>query len=108
MSRASRAKQLVWLARRLAQLRWVLPIVTAPTNQPIGVGQTGPMTSWVRVRAPVRVLDAGGWTDTWFAGGGTVCHLAVDDGADVAARRCTPGDSGNIGTVDLRLPTFAD
>lgn len=28
-------------------------------------------------RAPVRVCDIGGWTDTWFAGHGAVFHIAV-------------------------------
>jgi D-glycero-alpha-D-manno-heptose-7-phosphate kinase len=37
----------------------------------------------VRATAPVRVCDAGGWTDTWFAGGGVVCSLAVAPGAQV-------------------------
>jgi D-glycero-alpha-D-manno-heptose-7-phosphate kinase len=33
--------------------------------------------------APVRVCDAGGWTDTWFAGRGAVCNLAVRPGVRV-------------------------
>ena len=33
--------------------------------------------------APVRVCDAGGWTDTWFAGTGVVCNLAVRPGVEV-------------------------
>lgn len=33
--------------------------------------------------APVRVCDAGGWTDTWFAGTGVVCNLAVRPGVRV-------------------------
>lgn len=66
------------------------------------------MATWVRVRAPVRVLDAGGWTDTWFAGSGTVCHLAVDDGVEVAARRCEPDDLGRVATVDLSVMAFGD
>src|SRR5690349_6967382 len=37
----------------------------------------------VSATAPVRVCDAGGWTDTWFAGGGLVCSVAVDPGAEV-------------------------
>lgn len=47
--------------------------------------------------APVRVCDAGGWTDTWFAGTGVVCNLAVRPGVSVEV---TPrGDE---------LVTFAD
>jgi D-glycero-alpha-D-manno-heptose-7-phosphate kinase len=35
-------------------------------------------------RAPVRVADLGGWSDTWFAGHGAVCHVAVNPGARVS------------------------
>jgi D-glycero-alpha-D-manno-heptose-7-phosphate kinase len=56
----------------------------------------------------VRVLDAGGWTDTWFAGGGTVCHLAVDEGSEVSVRRSQSTGSAPTGTVDLRVPAFGD
>lgn len=35
------------------------------------------------VVAPVRICDAGGWTDTWFAGNGRVCSIAVEPGARV-------------------------
>lgn len=35
------------------------------------------------ITAPVRVCDAGGWTDTWFAGAGQVCNLAVRPGVRV-------------------------
>ena len=71
-------------------------------------GHTGLVTTSVRVRAPVRVLDAGGWTDTWFAGAGTVCHLAVDDGADVLVRLERRGAPGRIATADLRVRAFGD
>ena len=37
----------------------------------------------VRSLAPVRIADLGGWTDTWFAGSGVVCSLAVGPGASV-------------------------
>jgi D-glycero-alpha-D-manno-heptose-7-phosphate kinase len=33
--------------------------------------------------APVRVCDAGGWTDTWFSRTGVVCNLAVRPGVQV-------------------------
>ncbi len=42
--------------------------------------------STVVARAPVRVCDAGGWTDTWFAGRGMVCNLAVGPGVEVRVR----------------------
>lgn len=32
----------------------------------------------VRSRAPVRICDIGGWTDTHFAGHGAVLNIAVD------------------------------
>jgi len=62
----------------------------------------------VVVRAPVRVLDAGGWTDTWFAGHGAVCHLAVDDGTEVSASCSNKGGADEVGTVDLRVTSFGD
>lgn len=39
----------------------------------------------VTVTAPVRITDVGGWTDTWFAGTGAVCHLGVGPGVTVRA-----------------------
>jgi D-glycero-alpha-D-manno-heptose-7-phosphate kinase len=44
----------------------------------------------VAIQVPVRVCDVGGWTDTWFAGRGRVCSLAVGPGVSVVAR-ATPG-----------------
>ena len=64
------------------------------------------VSTHVRVVAPVRVLDAGGWTDTWFAGRGAVCHLAVDDGTEVRASRIASGAPGDGATIDLRVPAF--
>lgn len=65
------------------------------------------MTSWVRVQAPVRVLDAGGWSDTWYAGHGQVCHLAVGPGIDVVAHLSPLGHIG-ASSVQLHLPDFDD
>lgn len=45
------------------------------------------------VTAPVRVCDAGGWTDTWFAGTGQVCNLAVRPGVRVEV---TARGDGNV------------
>jgi D-glycero-alpha-D-manno-heptose-7-phosphate kinase len=42
-------------------------------------------------RAPVRVADLGGWTDTWFARHGEVCHLAVGPGVEVRLRTFARG-----------------
>ena len=44
----------------------------------------------------MRVCDAGGWTDTWFAGHGVVCSLAVQPGAHV---RATPGGDAPVSLV---------
>jgi D-glycero-alpha-D-manno-heptose-7-phosphate kinase len=52
----------------------------------------------VRAHAPVRVCDVGGWTDTWFAGHGAVCALAVGPGVTVEAR--AHGPAGHV-TIDL-------
>lgn len=47
---------------------------------------TGPTTlAAVTVSTPVRIADVGGWTDTWFAGSGAVCHLAVGPAITVTA-----------------------
>ena len=51
----------------------------------------------LEVHVPVRVCDVGGWTDTWFAGHGRVCSLAVEPGVSVTAA-AAPGDG--LVTVD--------
>lgn len=40
----------------------------------------------VRGSAPVRICDNGGWTDTWFARRGLVCHIAIEPRVDVEIR----------------------
>ncbi len=52
----------------------------------------------VVAHAPVRICDAGGWTDTWFASSGLVCSVAAGPGAEVAAR-VVPGDGEQPGAV---------
>jgi D-glycero-alpha-D-manno-heptose-7-phosphate kinase len=66
------------------------------------------VSTYVRAVAPVRVLDAGGWTDTWFAGHGAVCHLAVDNGSEVVVSRVAPDIPDDTWTVELRVPAFGD
>ena len=34
-------------------------------------------------RAPTRICDNGGWTDTWFAQYGTVFNIAVSPAVEV-------------------------
>ena len=55
----------------------------------------------ISVSAPTRIADLGGWTDTWFARHGAVCHVAVWPGVDVTLR---PGE-GPAG-VEVRLHNF--
>ena len=55
----------------------------------------------ISVTAPTRIADLGGWTDTWFAGHGAVCHLAVWPGVNV---RMGPYE-GPAG-VEVRLRNF--
>jgi D-glycero-alpha-D-manno-heptose-7-phosphate kinase len=47
--------------------------------------KSGDLPGYV-VRAPVRINDIGGWTDTWFAGSGKVVNIAVDPGVEVLVR----------------------
>ncbi len=71
-----------------------------------------PIDRQVVVDVPVRVCDVGGWTDTWFAGRGLVCSLAVGPAVTVTASTA-PGrglvtvavpDLGGSFTVDEAPP----
>lgn len=63
------------------------------------------MSSRLLVTAPVRVADLGGWTDTWFAGHGAVCHLAVGPGTRVEIEAAPAGADAWL-VVDL--PDFGE
>ncbi len=55
------------------------------------------MTRYWTAIAPVRVADLGGWTDTWFAGHGLVCSVAIRPGVEVRLRVDeTAGPSGRV------------
>jgi D-glycero-alpha-D-manno-heptose-7-phosphate kinase len=56
----------------------------------------------IRVSVPTRICDLGGWTDTWFAAHGAVCHLAVWPGVEASL---APG-TGPPG-VDVHVGAFA-
>jgi D-glycero-alpha-D-manno-heptose-7-phosphate kinase len=45
----------------------------------------GPVSSLriIHARAPIRICDNGGWTDTWFAGHGSIFNIAVSPCAEV-------------------------
>lgn len=47
---------------------------------------TPELLKWINSVAPIRVCDNGGWTDTWFAGHGKVCNLAVYPYVEVQMR----------------------
>lgn len=55
------------------------------------------------VTAPVRIADVGGWTDTWFAGEGRVCSIAVRPGARVTVQ---PGGADLVVAVALTGERF--
>jgi D-glycero-alpha-D-manno-heptose-7-phosphate kinase len=40
----------------------------------------------IHARAPIRINDIGGWTDTWFAGEGKVLNLAVIPAVEVQVK----------------------
>ena len=59
--------------------------------------------------APVRVADAGGWTDTWFAETGVVCSVAVGPGVEITLQpslRSAPGETVGRSTPTLHLFDF--
>jgi D-glycero-alpha-D-manno-heptose-7-phosphate kinase len=43
----------------------------------------GTLLKTIHARAPLRMNDIGGWTDTWFAGRGRVLNLAVSPAVEV-------------------------
>ena len=47
-------------------------------SRPDPIGKRG--TGVIHSRAPVRINDLGGWTDTWFSGTGNVLSTAVSPG----------------------------
>ena len=63
------------------------------------------MTRFLTAVAPVRVADLGGWTDTWFAGRGLVCSIAVWPGAEV---RIAVEEAAGTGTIVLDAVDFGD
>lgn len=58
------------------------------------------------VTAPVRIADVGGWTDTWFAGSGRVCSIAVRPGGRVAITPLDPSEMCVELHVDLTGETY--
>lgn len=69
------------------------------TSHPTATTTTTTTTTTWQASAPVRTADIGGWTDTWFAGGGTVCNIAIDHRAGVTITHDPDGSA----TVVLAL-----
>lgn len=64
------------------------------------------MTRFLTAVAPIRIADLGGWTDTWFAGHGLVCSVAVQPGVTV---RLTVDEAGaGAGSVVVDAADFGD
>lgn len=53
---------------------------------------------WIHARAPLRINDIGGWTDTWFAREGRVLNIAVGPAVEVQlkARPISKGGEARI------------
>jgi D-glycero-alpha-D-manno-heptose-7-phosphate kinase len=61
-----------------------------------GEGERADVT--VTTTAPVRIVDLGGWTDTWFAGSGLVCCVAAGPATTVqVTQRPSSADGGPRG-----------
>jgi len=61
----------------------VNPKVSNKMSSP-GAERRGDLTlKLIHARAPIRINDLGGWTDTWFAGEGRVLNLAVSPAVEV-------------------------
>lgn len=47
----------------------------------------------IHALAPTRICDLGGWTDTWFAGYGTILNIAIAPYAEVQVKVFDPQDA---------------
>ena len=60
-------------------------------------------TRRIHAKAPIRICDVGGWTDTWFARHGRVFNIAVSPCVEVEV-----GVSGKADLVEYSLITLDD
>jgi len=60
----------------------------------------------VNAVAPIRVCDIGGWTDTWFAGTGTVFNIAVYPYVEVQLRVVRP--SSDRSTIRISVENYGE
>ena len=58
----------------------------------------------IHARAPMRVCDNGGWTDTWFAEFGRIFSIAVSPYAEV--RIGVQQRTSQAGPITLRVPNY--
>ena len=56
-------------------------------------------------RAPTRICDNGGWTDTWFAQYGTVFNIAISPTVEVQLSVFSNGGSSAPFTINARTMT---
>jgi D-glycero-alpha-D-manno-heptose-7-phosphate kinase len=66
-----------------------------------------PAATVVYARAPIRIGDTGGWTDTWFARHGRVCSIAVSPGVEVRVVAREPRGGEGPGVV-VDAETYGD
>jgi D-glycero-alpha-D-manno-heptose-7-phosphate kinase len=60
----------------------------------------------VNAVAPIRICDLGGWTDTWFAGHGTVLNLGVYP--YVQCQMCVNSATGARGRFTIHAENYGD
>jgi D-glycero-alpha-D-manno-heptose-7-phosphate kinase len=61
----------------------------------------------IHARAPLRINDLGGWTDTWFAGRGRVLNLAVHPAVEVEIR-VFPNPRRLRSRVEIRAENYGE
>lgn len=61
----------------------------------------------IHARAPLRINDIGGWTDTWFAGEGKVLNLAVAPAVEVEIQ-AGPNDGGEARRVVIHAENYGE
>ena len=61
----------------------------------------------IHARAPLRVNDIGGWTDTWFAGEGKVLNLAVAPAVEVEIK-AFPNKRGEKRRVIIHAENYGE
>ena len=59
---------------------------------------------WINSRAPTRICDLGGWTDTWFAEHGLILNVAVIPCVEVQVAVYGGGEPG----ICLRVENYGD